>query len=161
MIIRHTTVEDWEILKEIRLASLLDAPTAFGVSYATAAAYSDSQWRERAESGSHPEFLLAFADDVAVGIIGGGVSGAAEFNLIAMWVRPEQRGSAVAAGLVDSIKARALAKGHARIVLDVSADNARAAAFYLKQDFAFLPYWEPLASHPHIKVQKMEWRAAA
>ncbi|MFL6673705.1 MAG: GNAT family N-acetyltransferase [Massilia sp.] len=161
MIIRHTTVEDWERLKEIRLASLLDAPTAFGVSHSTAAAYSDAQWRERAARGSHPEFVLALVDGVAVGIIGGGVSQASEFNLIAMWVRPECRGKAVAAGLVETIKARAVALGHTRVVLTVSPDNGRAAAFYRKQGFAFLPEWEALASHPDIKVQKMEWRGGA
>lgn len=42
MIIRPTTDADWQILKEIRLAALLDAPTAFGVRYATAAAYGKS-----------------------------------------------------------------------------------------------------------------------
>jgi RimJ/RimL family protein N-acetyltransferase len=42
-------------------------------------------------------------------------------------------------------------------VLDVSPDNARAAAFYKKQGFVFLPEWEALESHPHIQVQKMEW----
>ena len=41
--------------------------------------------------------------------------------------------------------------------LDVSPDNRRAAAFYRKQGFVFLPEWEPLESHPHIQVQKMEW----
>jgi ribosomal protein S18 acetylase RimI-like enzyme len=159
LIIRHTTEEDWEILKEIRLASLLDAPTAFGVSYATAAAYSDSQWRDRASSRGQAEFLLAFLNGMAAGIAGGVVSPTLEFNLIAMWVKPEYRGMAVAAGLVDSIKTRAVSQGHTRIVLDVSPGNGRAAAFYRKQGFSFLPEWEPLASHPDIKVQKMEWQA--
>ena len=160
MIIRQTTEADWEVLKEIRLAALLDAPTAFGVSHASAAAYSDVQWRERASNRGMAEYYLAFMDDRAVGIVAGVVSAAQEFNLIAMWVRPECRGIAVAAGLVDAIKARAASRGHARVVLDVSPDNARASAFYRKQGFSFLPEREALASHPDIIVQKMEWRAA-
>jgi ribosomal protein S18 acetylase RimI-like enzyme len=159
MIVRHTTEEDWQTLKDIRLAALLDAPTAFGVTHASAAANSDAQWRERAANRGQAQFLLAFVDGVAAGLVGGVVSPAFEFNLIAMWVKPEYRGSDVAAGLVDSIKARAVAQGHSRVVLDVSPDNRRAAAFYRRQGFAFLPEWEPLASHPEIKVQKMEWRA--
>jgi ribosomal protein S18 acetylase RimI-like enzyme len=139
-----------------RLAALHHA---FGVSHATAAANSDAQWRDRAASGSQPEFLLAFVNGVAAGMIGGGVSAASEFNLIAMWARPEFRGTAVAAGLVDAIKARAVSQGHARVVLTVSPANHRAAAFYRKQGFSFLPEWEALASHPDIKVQKMAWRA--
>ena len=160
MIIRPTTEEDWEILKEIRLASLLDAPTAFGVSHASASAYSDSDWRDRASNRGRAQFLLACVNGVAVGMVGGVVSPTLEFNLIAMWIRPEYRGTGAAAGLVNSIKTRAVSQGHPRVVLDVSQDNERAAAFYRKQGFSFLPEWEALASHPHIDVQKMEWRAS-
>lgn len=158
MIIRRTTEEDWEALKAIRLASLRDAPTAFGVSHATAAAESESRWRERASGRGRGEFLLAFVDGVAVGMVGGAVSAQSEFNLIAMWVAPEYRGTAAATLLVAAIKARARERGHARVVLDVAPDNRRAAAFYQRQGFSFLPERETLASHPEIQVQKMEWR---
>jgi ribosomal protein S18 acetylase RimI-like enzyme len=160
MIIRTTTEEDWEVLKEVRLASLLDAPTAFGLTHASAAAYSDSQWRDRASGRSQAEYLLAFMDGVGIGLAGGFVSPILEFNLIAMWVRPAYRGTGAAARLVGSIKARAVSQGHTRVVLDVSPNNGRAASFYRKQGFSFLPEWETLDSHPDITVQKMEWRAA-
>jgi ribosomal protein S18 acetylase RimI-like enzyme len=160
MIIRRTTEEDWKTLKQIRLASLRDAPTAFGVSHASAAAESDSQWRERASGRGRAEFLLAFVDGVAVGMVGGAVSAESEFNLIAMWVRPEYRGTAAASLLVEAIKERAAARGHARVVLDVAPDNCRAAAFYQRQGFAFLPVWESLESHPVIRVHKMAWHTA-
>lgn len=158
MIIRSTTDEDWEVLKEIRLASLLDAPTAFGVSHATVAAYSDSDWRERAANRGQAQFLLALLNGKAVGMVGGVISATSDLNLIAMWVRHEYRGTVAAASLVDAIKERAVSHGHARVILDVSPDNERALAFYRKQGFSFLPEWEPLASHPDITVQKMEWR---
>ena len=89
------------------------------------------------------------------------MSAAAELNLIAMWVRPAYRGAGVAVGLVESVKESAVAQGHGRVVLDVSPANERAAAFYRKLGFAFLPEWEALESHPHINVQKMEWLAAS
>jgi ribosomal protein S18 acetylase RimI-like enzyme len=161
MIIRRTTEEDWEILKEIRLASLLDAPTAFGVSHASAAAYSDAQWRDRASGRIQSAYLLAFVNGVAASMVAGVVSPALEFNLIAMWVKPAYRGTPVATGLVDSMKTYAVSQGHTRVVLDVSPDNGRAAAFYRKQGFSFLPEWEALASYPDIKLQKMEWLANA
>lgn len=159
MIIRGTTEEDWQTLKAIRLASLRDTPTAFGVTHASAAANTDEQWRDRAANRGPAQFQLAFIDGEAVGLAGSVVSEARELNLIAMWVAPACRGSGAAAALVAVVKARALAEGHAQLVLDVSPDNARAAAFYLKQGFVFLDAWEALASHPHIKVQKMAWRA--
>jgi ribosomal protein S18 acetylase RimI-like enzyme len=159
MIIRPANIEDWYTLKKVRLASLLDSPTAFGQTHESAAAYTDTQWRERASGLGITEYILALVEDRCVGLIGDYVSPSNVFNLIAMWVEPEYRGRPVAAGLVDAIKRRAVERGHARVVLDVSPENARAAAFYRKQGFTFLPDTEPLANHPEITVQKMEWLA--
>lgn len=156
MIIRATTEAEWAVLREIRLASLADAPTAFGVTHTAAAANSEAHWRERAAGRGPGRFVLAFVDGVAVGLVGAVVNATAEFNLIAMWVKPEYRGTGVAAGLVEAVNQSAVARGHSRVVLDVSPDNGRAAAFYLKLGFAFLPEWETLESHPEIAVQKME-----
>ncbi|MFP3520210.1 GNAT family N-acetyltransferase, partial [Pseudomonas sp. SIMBA_077] len=47
MDIRPTQTKDWRLLKQVRLAALQDAPTAFGVSYQSAARYSDQQWQDR------------------------------------------------------------------------------------------------------------------
>ena len=110
MIIRPATEEDWEVLREVRLASLLDAPTAFGVGYASAAANSEVQWRDRAAGRGPGRFLLAFEDGEAVGMAGAVVSAAAQFNLIAMWVRPAYRGAGVAVGLVEAVKKSAVAR---------------------------------------------------
>jgi ribosomal protein S18 acetylase RimI-like enzyme len=159
MLIRHTTEQDWMVLKELRLAALRDAPTAFGVTHASAAGNTDEQWRERAAGRGPATYLLAFEGELPLGMVGGVVSEAGEFNLIAMWVKPAHRGSGAAAALVDAMRAHALTRGHRRVVLDVSPDNQRAAAFYTRRGFRFLPQWEPLASHLHIQVQKMEWCA--
>ena len=159
ILIRPTEEDDWRTLKEVRLAALLDTPDAFGLSHASAAAYSEAQWRERAAQRTAGQYLLAFVDGAAAGMAGHFISDSAEFNLIAMWVRPQYRGREIAAGLVDTVKARAVSGGHGRVVLDVSPDNGRAACFYLKQGFAFLPEWEQLASNPAITLQKMAWLA--
>lgn len=92
-------------------------------------------------------------------MIGAAVSSAHRLNLIGMWVDPAARGSGLAAQLVASVKAQAVGKGFDRVFLDVSADNARASSFYIKQGFAFMDEWEPLQSHPHITVQTMVWAA--
>ncbi|MBB3118116.1 GNAT family N-acetyltransferase [Pseudoduganella violacea] len=159
IVIRSTTESDWEALKELRLASLLESPTAFGWNYEAAAASGEELWRDNAAGRTPRTYLLAFAGDKAVGLIGYGLSAASECNLIAMWVHPEFRGKEIAAGLVEAVKTGAGAKGHQRIVLTVSPENSRAVALYQKQGFSFLPEWETLESHPHIKVQKMEWRS--
>lgn len=159
MDIRSTQAKDWMLLKQVRLAALLDTPTAFGVSYQTAAEYNDEQWKERASSAG-TEFWLAFKKDRPVGMIGAAVGSTNRCNLIGMWVEPAARGSGVATQLVEAVKARAMKKGFDRVFLDVSPDNARASNFYLKQGFAFLDEWEPLESHPHITVQTMLWIAS-
>lgn len=159
MIIRLTTPDDWHTLKAIRLAALRDAPTAFGVTYASAAQYTDGQWQARAAGSDKAEYLLAFDGEQAVGIVAGVINGENEYNLIAMWVHPAHRGSGIAGQLIAAIKARALARGHRRIVLDVAPENVSAATLYQRQGFVYLPEWEPLESHPHISVQKMAWEA--
>ena len=154
MDIRLTQTRDWMLLKQVRLAALQDTPTAFGVSYQAAAHYSDQQWQDRASSTA-TQFWLAFNDQQPVGMIGAAVSGAHRYNLIGMWVAPEARGSGVAAKLVEAVKSRGRDQGHEYVYLDVAPENTRAAHFYLKQGFTFIDEWEPLESHPHIKVQTM------
>jgi ribosomal protein S18 acetylase RimI-like enzyme len=160
IVIRGTKEEDWEELKKIRLAALLDAPTAFGVSHAAAMADTDSRWRDRAAGRGQAFFTLAFMNECAVGMVGHARSSPSDCNLIAMWVAPELRGTATAARLVESVKTHAVSQGYARVVLEVAPINLRAVAFYNKQGFSFLPEWEALESHPQIQIQKMEWRIA-
>lgn len=161
MHIRPTTASDWPALKAARLAALLDAPTAFGASHASAAAFSDADWQQRAVSTPQRTFFLAFDGEQAIGLAAQVVANNGECHLIAMWVQSKYRGMAVAQGLVEAVKQGAVNNGHARLVLDVAPENARAVTFYQKQGFVFLPEWEALESHPHIRVQKMEWQAAA
>ncbi|RYF43792.1 MAG: GNAT family N-acetyltransferase [Cytophagaceae bacterium] len=156
MDIRLTETKDWMLLKQVRLAALLDTPTAFGVNYQTAARYTDEQWKDRASSAG-TAFWLAFDSDKPIGMVGAAVSNANRYNLIGMWIAPSARGSGVATQLVKAVKARAIAQGFDGVFLDVSPDNSRASNFYLKQGFAFLDEWEPLESHPHISVRTMHW----
>ncbi|MDN2714065.1 GNAT family N-acetyltransferase [Janthinobacterium sp. SUN120] len=161
ILIRPTSAADWPALKSTRLAALLDAPTAFGASHASAAAFSDADWQQRAVSTPQRTFFLAFDAEQPIGLAAQVVAGNGECHLIAMWVAQPYRGQAVAQELVEAVKRCAVGNGHARLVLGVAPENARAAAFYQKQGFVFLPEWEALESHPHIRVQKMEWLAVA
>lgn len=161
IVIRATGPDDWRDLKVARLAALLDAPTAFGASHASAAAFTDQDWQQRAVSTPQRTFVLAYDNDEPVGLAAHVFNGNGEASLQAMWVKLEYRGMEIAAGLVAAVKQLCLAGGQSRLVLDVSPDNARAAAFYKKQGFVFLPEWEALNSHPHIQVQKMEWLATS
>lgn len=158
MEIRLTTKHDWHRLKQVRLTALLDSPTAFGVSYQTAAGYTDEQWQQRASS-TGTAFWLATVGNETLGMVGATVSDAGRFNLIGMWLAPGARGSGAGERLVEAVKARAQEQGHERVYLDVSPENGRAVRFYLKHGFVFLDEWELLESHPHIRVRGMAWDA--
>ena len=48
VLVRATTMTDWQVLREIRLQALLDAPDAFGSTHAREAAFGEDEWRQRA-----------------------------------------------------------------------------------------------------------------
>jgi len=157
-LVRAATEEDWQTLKVILLAALLDSPAAFGLKYDTAAAYSERQWRDCASERTQPQYLLAIEQGHAVGLIGDAINRSHEYNLIAMWVDPNCRGMGIGDRLVAAIQARAIGRGHRRVVLKVSPDNTHAVGLYLRHGFAFLPEWEALSGQPAITLQKMEWK---
>lgn len=150
----------WQALKAVRLAALLDAPTAFGITHAQSSANTEDDWRDHAAGRKGVAFFLAWEGESAVGLAGGVTNAEDAYHLIAMWVHPQHRGSDAAAGLADAVKAHAMAAGHQQVLLEVSPDNAPAVRFYQKQGFVFLPHWDALASHPHIRLQRMAWLAA-
>lgn len=156
MDIRPTRADDWKQLRQLRLAALQDAPTAFGVSYAVAAGDSDERWRERASPGG-TAFWLAVDGDRPVGMVGAVLEGGERLNLIALWVEPASRGCGAAARLVEAVKAWAVAQGIGQVFLEVAPDNARAVNLYLAQGFVFLDEWETLDSHPTVVVRTMAW----
>jgi ribosomal protein S18 acetylase RimI-like enzyme len=159
MKIRATDKRDWMILKEIRLAALLESPTAFGVSFQTAITNSDEQWKQRASSEAQPKFWLAFKDEKAIGMIGAGVDPTDRYNLIAMWVEPASRELGVADRLIDAVKFDAISKGFKQIFLDVSPSNLKASRLYKKHGFVFIAEDKPLTSYPDIQAQTMKWQS--
>ena len=156
--VRLVQESDWPDLKLLRLASLQDAPRAFGMSYASAAAMTEAQWRERA-AGTRAKFFIARDSAHAVGLIGLTPVIDGDCELIAMWVQPSRRGSGVAALLVDAVKQAAVLAGARMIHLAVSPENSPAAQFYEKQGFVFLPEFETLDSDPNVSLQKIAWHA--
>ncbi|GAB3253066.1 GNAT family N-acetyltransferase [Chitinimonas naiadis] len=154
MQIRSTTEQDWQALKTIRLASLQDAPLAFGMSYEETLQFSDALWRERASPLTQPNFWLAWDGDEAVGIVGG-VETQGEYQLISLWVAPMARGKRVAEQLVQAVADKARALRHPEVVLSVAPENVSACKLYTRLGFRFLDHTEVLDSHPEVTVQKM------
>jgi ribosomal protein S18 acetylase RimI-like enzyme len=152
--IQQTTEADWLDLKTIRLQSLTESPTAFGLTYEAVSAYTDAQWRERAANRTPPMYFVARDAGDPVGLIGA-VKTNVEFNLIAMWVAPSHRGLGVGKALVAKVLSTAASRGEAEVCLFVSPLNKAASALYERMGFRFTQHYEALESYPEITLQRM------
>lgn len=126
--------DEVERFRSIRLASLAQAPYAFGTTHAEAAARPESEWR--AQLAEIPVFV-AVLDGADVGIVR-----AAPYEddprkawLISMWVAPSARGQGIGEQLVDAVRGWAIDEARFELLLDVVSDNERAIAFYERVGF--------------------------
>ena len=85
--------DEWRVFREVRLASLADAPEAFGASYADWADASEDRWRSRLTDV--PFTVVASVEGAGVGVVSGALSDH-HVELISMWVAPGHRGTGLA-----------------------------------------------------------------
>lgn len=126
--------EQWPRYRDIRLRSLLEAPSAYGSSYAREIAFTDADWEQRLANA--PTFLALDADGTVVGtatVLGGRD---ADLHLLAMYVAPEARGTGAAHQLIDAVVGVAEGRGAERVLLQVTEGNERAARCYRRYGFA-------------------------
>src|SRR5437867_3095831 len=125
---------DWQRVRDLRLRALLDAPDAFGSTYAEEVEEDEEGWRAWTTgwSGAADQTLFAAEDEGWVGIALG-VRWEEEpevVHLYAMWVDPSSRRRGVGRALVEAVAAWARDLGIGRIVLRVTEGNAAAVALY-------------------------------
>ena len=130
--IRRVRPEEWRQLRELRLDALRDAPYAFVTRLETALSHPDEEWRARtawatfvAAEGS---LLVRMATWMPKEPSDGAV-------LLQMYVRPDARGTGVAARLVDAVVGWARSENLARTELGVNSGNERAARLYARCGF--------------------------
>lgn len=144
--VRRATVDDWETVRDIRLAALQEAPYAFGSTYARERDFDEETWRGRLSNPDGPTFL-AFDGDNAVGIDGVHTEGDDRI-LVAMWVTPGARRAGVGAALTDAVCDWAKAQGDTRVYLGVAEDNDPARRLYERLGFRMTGKSAPLHSDP-------------
>lgn len=126
--------DDWREFRDVRLASLADAPGAFGSRYADWVEASEERWRARLTEV--PLTLVARTEAGPVGVVSG-VPSDDHVELISMWVAPGHRGTGLAGRLIDRVVAWAAEQGRDTVLM-VREDNAQAITAYERAGFTDL-----------------------
>jgi GNAT superfamily N-acetyltransferase len=166
VLVRATTLDDWQAMREIRLQGLRDAPGAFGSTYAREIAFEPAEWHRRAtRDGSFLAFLdepdpallaepaapAGLAEPAApAGLAGGFEEEPGVVELVSMFVHPRARGHGVGEALVDAVAAWAKDKGATSVHLWVTETNKGAIRLYERCGFTVTPERQPLPSNPAL-----------
>lgn len=156
---------DWQDYREIRLAALQDAPSAFASTWQEEASLAASQWMERAQRSEEGEILtiVIAVDDAGrwVGLAGGYRPGdrGADAELISMWVAPDCRGRNVGPELVSAVLAWADRHRAGSVALWVNEANQPAISLYEKAGFRRTGEVDKLPSDPSKQEMRMLLRA--
>jgi ribosomal protein S18 acetylase RimI-like enzyme len=151
--IRTLSERDWTEWREMRLAALAEAPSAFASTVAewTGAGDIEERWRNRLRTV--PLNLLAYLDGQPVGMAGATAPASDRVELISMWVTPAARGRGVGDALVDAVISWAREHDVARVALDVREANHSAVALYQRNAFIDVGWAsEPTDSFPERRL---------
>ena len=153
VVLSRVRPEDAAILKQVRLAALLDTPSAFGSTYASEAMWTDEQWTRRAihtSAGRDSATFLAWIEGRPAGIAGGYRPDNAvdDVELVSMWTAPDARRSGVGALLVRAVVEWAIENDSSSIGLWVTRGNDPAIALYESLGFRETGDYQPLPSDP-------------
>lgn len=126
--------DEWSRLREIRLASLLDAPHAFGTTHEESSRWAEASWREQLRGLAT---FVAVVDDQDAGMVRGVRHAELEDTvyLISMWVDPRMRRRGVGSALIDEVVAWTRSIGRGRVFLDVRTQNTGAEQLYRAKAF--------------------------
>jgi GNAT superfamily N-acetyltransferase len=148
--VRQIGADGWQVMREVRLAALLDAPEAFSSSYQRESGFGQADWLGRITRGAN---FLAYTNGGGsgpAGIAGGFVPSPGVPELVSMWVAPEHRGAGVGRALVGAVVRWARAEGHDQLHLWVTEDNEPARILYGACGFTPTGERKPLASCPEL-----------
>ena len=145
------TPADWAAYRELRLAALTDAPSAFGSTLARERSLTPEDWRERLRRRS------TFAARVPHGHVGMAAGIEADepghAELVGMWVHPHWRGKGVGDLLVDAGVEWAGTSAHDAVTLWVSVGNDRAEALYARHGFARTGATQPIREEDPTRLE--------
>ncbi|RYD19531.1 MAG: GNAT family N-acetyltransferase [Verrucomicrobiaceae bacterium] len=155
-VIRRLNPGEADLYRSVRLESLKESPEAFASTYESALERSEESWRQQADAsatgGDRATFVVLTDRPVGVAALYRNPEKSEEGEMIQVWVSPENRGSGIAADLMQAIFDWAAANGFLTIVAEVTPNNSKALRFYQKHGFVLVhpaaagaganPLWE-------------------
>jgi ribosomal protein S18 acetylase RimI-like enzyme len=151
IVVRTAAMEEWRILRDIRLDALLDAPNAFGSTYAEQVASAEPDWRRRISRGGT---FFAYISDVdgapPDGIVGSFQEHPGTVELVSLWVRPRARGRGVGEALVTAVINWAKSRSVASVHLWLTDTNQRARRLYERCGFRLTGERQPMPAQPNL-----------
>ncbi|MET0189657.1 MAG: GNAT family N-acetyltransferase [Pseudonocardia sediminis] len=134
IVLRALTVDDWEQWRDLRLASLADAPEAFHSKLSDWVGATEPQWRERLDTPGR--CIVADLDGRPAGMVCGMPPDAVGISdLLSLWVAPFARGHGVGDALVGAVVDWANEQGAFRVALHVVEGNDVASGLYRRHGF--------------------------
>lgn len=160
ILVREVTADDWELMRDVRLAALSDTPYAFASTYAREATFTQGEWRGLISEWPVTFFARQEPDNaVPAGLVPAGLAGVyvedGAADLVAMWVRPAARGRGVGEALVEAADAWAEAHDFGSLSLWVTESNGPARRLYERCGFSPTGESQPLPSDPALTEIRM------
>ncbi|TVZ03021.1 GNAT family N-acetyltransferase [Trebonia kvetii] len=152
--VREISADDWELMRDVRLAALAEAPDAFGSTYAREVAFGEPQWRGRISERSVTFFAYTDPDSSPAGLAGVYVEDGVA-DLVSMWVRPGFRGQRVGEALIEAAASWAKARDFGTLWLWVTDMNDAARRLYERSGFTATGEEQPLPSNPALTEIRM------
>ena len=154
VVVRAVIPDDWQTLRDVRLAALREAPYAFGSTYAREAPFTEEQWRGRINDRSVTYFAYLPDNPEPAGLAGVYVEDDVA-DVVSMWVRPSARGRGAGEALIEATAEWAKARDHACLQLWVTESNTPARKLYDRCGFELTGERQPLPSDPTLPEVRM------
>jgi GNAT superfamily N-acetyltransferase len=138
--VRRARADEWEALREIRLAALTDSPDAFGSTLEEERDADEARWRGWVTGEGWAGDVATFLADGPGPLLGMATGYRPDDRpttgwLFAMWVRPERRGEGIGRQLVAAVEQWAISLDIDQLFLHVTDGNDGAMRFYASCGF--------------------------
>jgi|SRR5436190_1866294 len=159
--VRRARADEWEALREIRLAALADSPDVFGSTLAEERDADEAGWRGWITGEGWAGAVATFVADGPGPLLAMATGFRPDERpttgwLFAMWVRPERRGRGIGRRLVAAVAEWAASLDIDQLLLHVTEGNDGAVRFYASCGFVGTSaVREPLREGSELMTQTM------